>query len=157
MGRFKLTAGFQMIPEGKHVFRIDEVVYDEDFGKMDITMVTKSGQKHIEHFRLLTADGEVNEGAMRSFGYFAHAALNDFGEREIDEQELVGRYISCEVIHNKSKEPNPTTGEYRTFVNLGRKEPADGFEGESPATDPAAEQAAPASSADDELRALLGL
>ena len=42
--------------------------------------------------------------------------------------ELVGHYIKAEVLHNKvesKKEP----GKMMTFVNLGDKSPADGFEG----------------------------
>ena len=54
-----LTEGFSLIPEGSHVFQITEVKYKEDFGKMEVTMQTATGQKHTERFSLLDKDGEV--------------------------------------------------------------------------------------------------
>ena len=53
--------------------------------------------------------------------------MNDFDMEDVDPTELVGRYIRAEVIHNKvpsTKEP----GKMMTFVNLGDKSPADGFD-----------------------------
>ena len=166
MGRFKLSASFSLIPEGTHVFRIEEVKYDDDFGKMEIRMKTASGIPYTERYNLLTAEGDVNEAAMRSFGFFAHAALNDYSEREIDEQELVGRYIKAEIVHTKSNQPNPQTGEYRTFANMRQKYPAEGFEGTAAQTtaevpkaaEKPAETAASANTeAEAALRAMLGL
>jgi hypothetical protein len=54
--------------------------------------------------------------------------MNDFDLVDVDPVELVGRYIRAEVIHNKvpsTKDPTKTV----TFVNLGEKSPADGFDG----------------------------
>lgn len=157
MGRFKLSAGFQMIPEGEHVFRIDAVKYDEDFGKMEIRMSTKSGATHIERYSLLNTDGSVKEGAMRAFAFTAQTALNDFSDREIDEQELVGHFIRAEVEHQEGDRTNDR-GEKMKFVRLAKKYPATGFEGEEPApVDPApvAVNPAPTMNADD-LMAMLG-
>ena len=63
MAKIKLVAsGFTLIPEGWHTFKITEVEYKEDFGKMVVNMTTQAGKKHKERFGLLTKEGEVNEG-----------------------------------------------------------------------------------------------
>lgn len=129
MARIGLTEGFTVIPKGTHVFKITAVKYKEDFGKMEVTMQTASGAKHIERFSLMGKDGEVNEGAMNAFSFFAKTALNDFNVQEIDEQDLVGHFMRCEVDHEKV-ESNKTPDKYVTFVRLTEKFPADGFDEE---------------------------
>lgn len=100
MAKIKLTeVGFTLIPEGVHTFKIVDVEYKEDFGKMKITMQTKSGQKHFENFSLLNKKGEINEGALKAFSFFAKTALNNFSLDEIDEQDLIGCYITATVTH----------------------------------------------------------
>ena len=85
MAKIKLTKStYSVIPEGEHVFQISAAEYDEDFGKVTFEMVTASGQKHTEIFSLIKADGEINEGALNAFSYFAKVALNDFNVDEID-------------------------------------------------------------------------
>lgn len=127
MAKIGLTEGFSLIPEGTHVFKITEVNYKEDFGKMEVVMQTAKGQKHIERFSLLNKDGESNQGGLNAFSYFAKTALNDFSLSEIDEQDLVGHFIRCEVEHEKV-ESNRTPGKMLTFARLGDKEAADGFD-----------------------------
>ena len=61
MAKIGLSEGFTLIPKGTHVFKIVEVKYKEDFGKMEIVMQLASGQKHTERFSLLNADGEPNK------------------------------------------------------------------------------------------------
>lgn len=100
--------GFTLIPEGTQVLKIVEVDYDEKFGKMKISMQTKSGAKHTERFGLIKNNGEVNDGALRAFSYFAKTALNNYNLDEIDEQDLVGCYIKATVTHEEfesNKEP----------------------------------------------------
>ncbi len=129
MARIGLTEGFTLIPEGTHVFKITEVNYKEDFGKMEVVMQTAKGQKHIERFSLLNKDGESNQGGLNAFSYFAKTALDDFTVKDIDDQELVGHFIRCEVEHEEV-ESNKTPGKMLKFVRLGDKEAADGFDGE---------------------------
>ena len=78
MAKIGLTEGFKLIPEGSHVFKISKVDYKEEYGKMEVTLETVDGLKHIERFSLLRPDGETNPGAMNAFSYFAKVALNDF-------------------------------------------------------------------------------
>lgn len=132
MAKIGLSEGFSLIPEGTHVFKIVKVNYKEDFGKLEITMETASGQKHMERFSLLDKKGETNQGALNAFSYFAKTALDDFSAEEIDPEELVGYFIRCEVTHEEV-ESNRTAGKMLKFVRLGEKEPCDGFdEAETP-------------------------
>lgn len=123
----KLSEGFSLIPVGTHVFQITEAVYKETFGKIEITLKTAKGQKHIERFSLVKSNGELNEGALNAFSFFAKTALNDFSATEIEPEDLVGHFIRCEVDHEKV-ESNKTPGKYVTFIRLGEKSPADGFD-----------------------------
>ncbi|MBS6063987.1 MAG: hypothetical protein KH972_08950 [Peptostreptococcaceae bacterium] len=129
MGRIPMTNGFVLIPEGEYIFKIDEVKNDEDFGKIEIKLVTSDGLKHTERFSLKNADDTYNEGALGAFSYFCKTAMNDFSMEDIDPDELVGHFISAEVVHNKQpnrKDPTKTV----TFANLGDKSPAEGFDEE---------------------------
>lgn len=164
MAKIGLTEGFTLIPEGTHVFKITDVKYKEDFGKLEITMQTQGGSKHIERFGLLKSDGSPNEGAYNAFSYFAKTALQNFELNEIDHTDLIGHFIECDVEHdvqpNKNK-PDKTV----TFVRLSDKRPSDGWEesvgtssAPAPKTAPAASQAAskPSVKGGMDLAALLG-
>ena len=136
MARIPMTGGFQIMPEGEHVLKITAAEYDEDFGKAIFTLTNAKGQTCQERFSLLNQDGGPNEKALGAFSFFAKTALNDFDIEDVDPEELVGHYIKAEVIHNKVpsvKDPTKTM----TFVNLGNKSSADGFEG-APAPAPKA-------------------
>lgn len=130
MAKFKLAdTGFQMLPEGVHIFKVVDVKYDEDFGKMEITLQTKAGLKHVERFGLITQSGEMNEKALKAFSFFAKTCLNNFGIDEIDEQDLIGCYIQATVNHVESDTVNEKTGKPYVNVQLADKYPADGFKG----------------------------
>ena len=123
-----MTGGFQIMPEGVQVLKITKAEYDEDFGKAIFILENAKGQTCQERFSLLNQDGTPNEKALGAFSSFAKTAMNDFDMEDVDPVELVDHYIKAEVIHNKvesKKEP----GKMLTFVNLGDKSPADGFEG----------------------------
>ena len=128
MARITMTGGFQIMPEGEQVLKITTAEYDEDFGKVTLTLANAKGQTCQERFSLLNQDGTPNEKALGAFSFFAKNAMNDFDMEDVDPVELVGHYIKAEVIHNKvpsTKDPS----KMMTFVNLGNKSPADGFEG----------------------------
>ena len=145
MARITMTGGFQRIPEGVQVLKITKAEYDEDFGKVTFVLENAKGQSCQERFGLLNQDNTPNEKALSAFSFFAKTAMNNFDLVDVDPVELVGHYIRAEVIHNQvpsNKEP----GKMMTFVNLGEKSPADGFDGDAPA----------AKSAGLDLNALLG-
>lgn len=126
MAKIALSDGFSLIPEGIHIFQITDVVYKEEFGKLEVKMKTAKGQSHTERFSLMKSDGSMNEGAINAFSYFAKTALNDYTLTEIDHRDLVGCFIECIVEHDvlpSNKDPNKTV----TFVRLTDKSPADGF------------------------------
>ena len=127
MAKISLSGGFSLIPKGVHVFKIASVTYKEDFGKMEVLLQTASGLKHTERFSLLTKSGEPNEGGLAAFSFFAKTALNDYNLTEIEPDELVGRYLRCEVTHEEV-ESNRNPGKMLAFVRLGNKEPAEGFD-----------------------------
>ena len=145
MAKIGLTEGFSLIPEGTHVFKITDVKYKEEFGKLEVTMQTQGGSKHIERFSLLKTDGSPNEGAYNAFSYFAKTALKDFELTEIDHTDLIGHFIECDIEHdvqpNKNKPGQPVT-----FVRLADKRPSDGWEETGDATPAPAKKTAPAAS-----------
>ena len=141
MAKLKLSeTGFTLIPEGVTTFKIVEVEYKEDFGKMKITLQTQSGAKHVETFSLLTEKGEINDGALRAFSYFAKTALNNFGLDEIDDQDLVGCYITATVKHEDFEyTKGPKKGQTGKNARLSDYAVAVGFgSGESKLKDKAA-------------------
>lgn len=163
MARIPMTSGFMVIPEGEYVFRIYDVKYDEEFGKLTVRLVTADGLKHDERFSLKDNNDQPNEKALNAFSFLAKTALNDFTVTDIDHTDLIGHYIRAEVVHTvqpNRNDPNKTV----TFANLGNKSPADGFDtaptaevmqmGGSPA--PSQPSAAPVSGAGIDLDALLG-
>lgn len=160
MARIPMTSGFTLIPEGTYVFRIDDVKYDEQFGKLEVKLVTSNGLKHTENFSLMDKNGEANEKALNAFSYFAKTALNDFSVTDIDHTDLIGHYICAEVVHTKApsrKDPTKTV----TFANLGDKAPADGFDRQTTATAQPVAQPTPVASVSNlaggiDLNALLG-
>lgn len=139
MAKIKLSeGGFALIPEGTTTFKIVGVEYKEDFGKMTVEMQTKTGAKHTERFSLLTQSGEVNEGALKAFSYFAKTALNNFSLDEIDETDLIGCYITATVKHEEfesNKEPgkmlkSARLSDYAVAVGFG-SDKAEASQGDS--------------------------
>lgn len=124
------NGGFKLIPEGVYTFKITEVEYKEDFGKMTVTLQTKDGYKHTERFSLIKANGEVNEGALNAFSYFAKTALNNFNLDEIDHTDIIGCYIKATVKHEDysytNKEGETKSGK---SARLNDYAVASGFEG----------------------------
>ena len=130
MGRIPVKSGFTIIPEGEYVFRIYDVEYDEDFGKLVIKLVNAKGETLAERFSLKDKNDEFNEKALNAFSYFAKTALNDFSLSDgddIDPMDLIGHYIRAEVKHT-SVESTKNPGKMNTYANLGDKSPADGFD-----------------------------
>ena len=131
MARITLSknTGFTLIPEGFHVFKVVDVDMSkyEGFGKIEVKMETAAGQKHTERFKIMNK-GEVNDGAMKAFSYFAKTALNDYTREEIDHTELIGHFIRCEVEHTDPQPNKNDPTKTVVFIRLGDKEPADGFD-----------------------------
>lgn len=129
MSRIPVLNTFALIPAGRHIFRIYGVDYNESFGILMIYLINAQGMTHRERFGLKGANDEANAGAMNAFSFFAHTAMNDFSIEDIDPEELVGRYIGCEIVHTELPSNKPgQEGKMLTFANIGDKWPADGFD-----------------------------
>ena len=130
MARIPMTGGnYQQIPEGEQVLKVTKAEYDAEFGKIIITLQNVKGLTCQERFSILNEDNTPNEKALNAFSFFAKTVMNNFEMEDVDPEELVGHYLRAEIIHNKvpsNKDPN----KMMTFVNLGNKSPADGFDGE---------------------------
>lgn len=128
-------AKFQLIPEGNITFKVDEVKYEADFGKLTVTLLTKDGLKDIERFQLIDNNGETNEKALNAFSYFCRSVMDDPNlAGDFDEQALVGKYVTATVEHTKvpsKNDPNKTI----TFYKLSDYAAAKGFDSAPPAAD----------------------
>ena len=169
MATIRMTGGFAICPEGKHIFRIYKVEYNQDFGKLNIYLVNAQGITHVERFSLINASGVANEKAYNAFSYFAKTALKDGSLEAIDPNNLVGHYIKAQVVHTIVPS-NKEAGKTMTFANLSDKWQADGFdttpvakaltlgtEQEQPKVEqPQAAQPAPTQSKGLDLDSLLG-
>ncbi len=129
MARIPMTSGFTVIPEGTYVFRVYDATYDEEFGKIEIKLITAQGATHTERFGIKDQNDEINEKALNAFSYFAKTIMNDFSLEDIDPEELINHYIRAEIIHMHAPSRKDPTKNV-TFVNIGDKSPADYFDTE---------------------------
>jgi hypothetical protein len=129
---------FSLIPEGTTIFKVMEVDDSkyEDFGKLEVKMQTAKGQKHTERFTLLKQNGELNEGALKAWSYFARTCLNNFSVDEIDTQDIVGCYIKATVKHEDFEyTKGDKAGKTGKNVRLNDYTTATGFGGNAPVDD----------------------
>ena len=132
MAKIKLSeSGFSIIPEGVTTFKVtnvDDSKY-EDFGKLSVELQNSKGQKHFENFALTKGNGELNEGALKAWSYFAKTCLNNFQLDEIDTQDIVGCYIQATVKHEKyTRTKGEKAGQEATAVRLNDYTTAIGFD-----------------------------
>ena len=129
MATIQMTGStFTVCPEGRHIFRIYKVDFNQDFGKVVVHVVNAQGHTIREQFNLMRVDGSMNESACNAFSFFARTALNDYSREAIDHTELIGRYIGLEVVHTVQPNKNDPTKTV-TFANLGREKwVASGFD-----------------------------
>ena len=133
MAKMKLSeSSFSLIPEGITTFKImavDDSKY-EDFGILVVKMQTAKGETHSERFTLMKENGEVNEGALKAWSYFARVCLNNSRLEEIDTQDIVGCYITATVKHETyTKTKGENAGKTGTSVRLNDYVSAVGFGG----------------------------
>lgn len=133
MAKMKLSEStFTLIPEGITTFKVMEVDDSkyEDFGKLEVKLQTVKGETHIERFALTKANGELNEGALKAWSYFARTCLNNFSVDEIDTQDIVGCYITATVKHETyTRTKGDKAGTEATTVRLNDYTTASGFGG----------------------------
>lgn len=131
MAKMKLSEStFSIIPEGTTTFKVMEVddTKYEDYGKLEVKLQTAKGEKHTERFTIVKANGELNEGALKAWSYFARTCLNNYQADEIDTQDIVGCYITATVKHEKyTRTKGDNAGTEGTSVRLNDYSPAAGF------------------------------
>lgn len=127
MAMIQMTSGFTLCPKGVQVFRIYKVDYNEEFGKLVVHLVNAKGITVQERFSLMNQDGSINERACAAFSFFAKTALNDFTLEAVDPVTLIDHYIKADVKHTETPSRTDPT-KTMTFVNLGDKWVADGFD-----------------------------
>jgi len=119
----KAAEGYTLIPEGEQVLKITKVDDSdyEKFGKLIITFASASGTSTRENYNFVNDDGTTNEIADGIYTRIARAALNDQTLDEFDSDDLVGKFINAEVVHN-------TGSKGGTFANIKKiLGHADGF------------------------------
>lgn len=129
MAKMKLSeGGFSIIPEGVTTFKVVEVDDSkyEDFGKLAVKLQTAEGKTHTEQFSLIKKGGELNEGALKAWSYFARTCLNNYQLDEIDTQDIVGCYITATVKHEEF-ESNKEKGKMLKSARLNDYTVAVGF------------------------------
>lgn len=131
MAKMKLAEStFTLIPEGVTTFKVMEVddsKYD-DFGKLAVKLQTAKGETHTENFSLIKNTGELNEGALKAWSYFARTCLNNYQADEIDTQDIVGCYVKATVKHETyTRTKGDKAGQEGTAVRLGDYTTATGF------------------------------
>ncbi|MFT8425657.1 MAG: hypothetical protein ABF630_09365 [Liquorilactobacillus sp.] len=128
IGTVEVNSG--LLPEGHVVLKVESIDTSkyEDFGKLSINLVTKSGQKHVERFQFQKADGSLNEGAQKAWSYWVGVILDQWGAGEADTDELVGKYIQADVEHVESDTVSDKTGKPFVNVRLNNMKSADGFD-----------------------------
>lgn len=131
MAKMKLSEStFTLIPEGVTTFKVMEVDDSkyEDFGKLTVKLQTAEGKTHNEQFTLTKGNGELNEGALKAWSYFARTCLNNFNADEIDTQDIVGCYITATVKHETYiRTKGEKAGQEATTVRLNDYTTSTGF------------------------------
>ena len=131
MAKIKLSEStFKIIPEGVTTFKVMEVddTKYEDFGKIAVKLQTAKGETHTENFTLIKANGDLNEGALKAWSYFARTCLNNFRADEIDTQDIVGCFITATVKHETyTRTKGDKAGTEATSVRLNDYTTASGF------------------------------
>ena len=131
MAKMRLSeSAFKPISEGVTIFKIMEVDDSkyEDFGKLSVKLQTAKGESHLETFSLIKGNGDVNEGALKAWSYFARTCLNNFAADEIDTQDIVGCYIQATVKHETyTRTRGERAGQEATAVRLNDYAPASSF------------------------------
>lgn len=145
MAKMKLAEStFTLIPEGTTTFKVMEVNDEkyEDYGKLEVKLQTAKGETHIERFSLIKSNGELNEGALKAWSYFARTCLNNYNVDEIDTQDIVGCYITATVKHETyTRTKGDKAGTEGTSVRLNDYTTASGFgDSDTKADEPADEE-----------------
>lgn len=123
MPTINLSNNFEVCPEGHYTFKIEEVEYDEEFGKMEIKLVTDDNHSIRERYQLKTADDQPNEKALNAFSFFVRQVLGN-DRNSVDPEELKGCYIEGDVEHTVVQSKTDPS-KLMTFAHIKNVKPCD--------------------------------
>lgn len=113
MKRKAVESNFQPIPAGEQVVRIKEI--DESqyakFDKLTVTIEDAGGRTARVNLNFVNDDGTPNDTADFIYTRIGRAATGDETLDEIDSQELVGKFVTVEIVHNEGSKGG-------TFANV---------------------------------------
>lgn len=112
-GKFISKAGENVL------LKITKAKYDQEFGKVEIVLENEHGETVNNNFGLLNQDESANEGAIKAFSYFSRVALGDWGRDEVEEDELVGRFVRADIKMVKGSKPSKD-GKVLEFANIDK-------------------------------------
>lgn len=103
---------------GKNVLlRITKAKYDTEYGKVEIVLENENGEIVNNNYNLIDNDGSTNEGALKAFSYFARVAVGDWGRDDIEDEDLVGCFVRCD-IEMKTGKKEDKNGNIMEFANI---------------------------------------
>lgn len=103
----------------KVLLKITKAAYDQDFGRVEITLENAKGESINNNYGLLSADGSTNDGALKAFSYFARVAVGDWGRDDIEDEEMVGRFIRADIVMVEGKKESKD-GRKLSFANISK-------------------------------------
>ena len=119
-----LIEGFKNLTEGKEqTLLIKKVTYDRKYDKCKVKFVDDNYGSCTETFTFSNSQGKVNEMALRIFSVLAYCATHDFTIRDIEPEEIEGKYIVADVTVDHVK--NEETGEMRHYYHVRNFREAD--------------------------------
>lgn len=103
---------------GKNVLLvITKAKYDQEYGKVEIVLENEKGEIVNNNYGLLDNDGSINEGALKAFSYFARVAVGDWGRDDIEDEEMIGCFVRCD-IEMKEGTKEGKDGKKMEFANI---------------------------------------
>lgn len=110
-------SGFEIIPEGEHILKVDEIKQVMQAGKvkaLQVTFVDSEGRKLFNRYDL-NPKAKYYVQSLRALYSMLTTGCGLVADDDdtIDEMDAIGKYIIAEVKHNTSE----STG--KTYANLG--------------------------------------
>jgi hypothetical protein len=104
---------FTPIPAGEQVVRIKEIDDSEyqKFDKLTVTVEDVGGRTARVNFNFVDADGNPNDVAEGIYTRMCRAAMNDQTLDEVDTRDLIGKFVTVEIVHNEGSKGG-------TFANV---------------------------------------
>lgn len=105
---------------GKNVLLVvTKSKYDQEYGKVEMTLENENGEIVSNNFGLIDNDGSINDGALKAFSYFSRVAVGDWGRDDIEDEELIGCFVRADIEMVKGKKEDKN-GNIMEFANIAK-------------------------------------